>query len=175
MNFQSLWRLVLGTSYCHQRRGKFVHRLQWCHQCVIFVLLFPSLFLGNFQDLTVSTFLSSEEINGPPGFLLRILWCSQICSDDHPENNFSQIWLHTRYMKVETMYRILLRSWLLLKLILKNLVIWMYFSSIVWNMHVQILSGHHPSFSLEHQPFFFSRADNEKAEGKHSFGWWSHI
>lgn len=33
-------------------------------------------------------------------------------------------------MKVETMYRILLRSWLLLKLILKSLTICMYFSSI---------------------------------------------
>jgi hypothetical protein len=31
--------------------------------------------------------LSSEEINGPPGFLLRIFWCSQ--SDDHPENNLA--------------------------------------------------------------------------------------
>jgi len=32
-----------------------------------------------------------------PGFLLRIVCCSQ--SGHHPENNFSQIWLYTRYEK----------------------------------------------------------------------------
>jgi hypothetical protein len=72
MNFQSLWRLVLGTSYfgllSKGEESLFIHyngaiNVSYLYFC------FPYYF-GKLSRL--DPFLSSEEINGPPGFLLRI-------------------------------------------------------------------------------------------------------
>ncbi len=61
------------------------------------------------------------------GLLLRILWWSQ--NGNHPENNFSQIWLHTKVGREKKRQEFFYIVGYLLELIIKNLAIWNSISS----------------------------------------------
>ncbi len=117
-----------------------VHHLNLgCHSTcgyLLLLLLLLLLFLpqnkfnlsmpGHFQRLYKST----HWCMGPVFFFVSILWCSSQ-SGDQSGKLFSQIWLHTRDMKVKTITESFHILHYALELILKNLANWIF---LAWNL-----------------------------------------